>query len=100
MTTQNDILSYLSAHKDEFALHFGITKIGLFGSFSRGTTQVDSDIDILIEVKNGEKDIYRKKQQFKQQLENYFHRKIDIAREKYLSPLARQTIMNDVIYVK
>ena len=100
MTTQNDILSYLSTHKDEFSLHFGITKIGLFGSFSRGITQADSDIDILIEVKNGEKDIYRKKQLFRQQLENYFHRKIDIAREKYLSPLARQSIMDNVIYVK
>ena len=46
-----------------------------------------------------EKDIYRKKQQFKEQLENYFHRKIDIAREKYLSPLAKKTILDDVIYV-
>ncbi len=99
MLTQNDILTYLAAHKNEFAQHFGIIKLGLFGSFSKGSTRADSDIDILIELKIGEEDVYRKKQQFKQQLENYFHRKIDIAREKYLSPLAKKTILDDVIYV-
>ncbi len=99
MLTQNDILTYLAAHKSEFSQHFGIIKLGLFGSFSKGSTRADSDIDILIELKNGEEDIYRKKQLFRQQLENYFHRKIDIAREKYLSPLAKKTILDDVIYV-
>jgi len=99
MTTQNDILSYLSAHKDEFLSRFGIVKIGLFGSFGRGTPNENSDIDIVIELQDDVKDIYRKKQHFRQILETYFHRKVDIAREKYLSDLARKTIKDDVIYV-
>ncbi|WP_294953628.1 nucleotidyltransferase domain-containing protein [Sulfurovum sp.] len=99
MITQSDILSYLAAHKDEFLHRFGITRIGLFGSFSRGTPNDNSDIDILIELRNGVEDIYRKKQQFRQMLETYFQRNVDIAREKYLSDLARKTIEDDVIYV-
>ena len=99
MLTQHEILSYLTEHKEEFSKRFGIVKLGLFGSFSRGTPKEESDIDILIELDNIE-DIHRKKVLFRQQLENKFHRKIDIAREKYLSPLAKQTIMDDVIYVK
>jgi predicted nucleotidyltransferase len=99
MLTQDDILSYLSNHKDEFAKHFGIAKLGLFGSFSRGTPKDGSDIDILIELQQNVNDIYRKKLQFKQLLERQFQRKVDLAREKYLSPLAKEAIMDDLIYV-
>ncbi len=100
MLSRNDILTYLSMHKDEFSKHFGIVKMGLFGSFSRGTPQEESDIDILIEVKENTPDIYRKKQQFKLLLEEHFQRKVDIAREKYLTPLAKQAIEDDLLYVK
>ena len=31
--------------------NFGVTKIGLFGPFVRGSQQADSDIDFLIELK-------------------------------------------------
>ena len=59
----------------------------------------DGDIDIIIELEDDVDDIYRKKLAFKHELENYFQRKVDIAREKYLKPLARKSIMNDAIYV-
>ena len=97
--TQSDILSYLSQHKEEFFKKFGLVKLGIFGSFGRNEAKEDSDIDIIIELDDNIDDIYRKKQAFKDELERYFQRKVDIAREKYLRPLARQSIMNDVIYV-
>ena len=31
--------------------HFGVKRIGLFGSFARGTPRSDSDVDILVEFK-------------------------------------------------
>lgn len=99
MLSKNDILIYLSTHKDEFSKHFGIVKLGLFGSYSRGTEKSESDIDILIELQQDTNDIYRKKQQFKQLLETHFQRKVDIAREKYLSPLAKEAIQSDLLYV-
>jgi predicted nucleotidyltransferase len=99
MLTKKDILAYLTAHKDEFSKHFGIVKLGLFGSYSRGTEKNESDIDILIELQDNTNDIYRKKQQFKKLLETHFQRKVDIAREKYLSPLAKEAIKGDLLYV-
>ena len=99
MMTQSDILSYLSEHKEEFFQKFGLVKLGIFGSFGRGEAREDSDIDIIIELDNDIDDIYRKKLAFKHELETYFQRKVDIAREKYLKPLAKQSIMNDTIYV-
>ena len=99
MLSRNDILMYLSTHKDDFFKHFGIVKLGLFGSYSRGTEKNESDIDILIELQHDTNDIYRKKQQFKQLLEAHFQKKVDIAREKYLSPLAKEVIKGDLLYV-
>ncbi len=97
--TQSYILSYLSQHKEEFFQKFGLVKLGIFGSFGRDEAREDSDIDIIIELDNNVNDIYRKKQAFKYELESYFQRKVDIAREKYLKPLAKESIMNDAIYV-
>ena len=97
--TQSDILSYLSQHKEEFFQRFGLVKLGIFGSFGRNEAKEDSDIDIIIELDNNVDDIFRKKQAFKNELESYFQRKVDIAREKYLKPLAKKSIMNDAIYV-
>ena len=97
--TQLDVLAYLSQHKEEFFQKFGLVKLGIFGSFGRDEAREDSDIDIIIELDNNINDIYRKKQAFKYELESYFQRKVDIAREKYLKPLAKESIMSDAIYV-
>ncbi len=97
--TQSDILYYLSQHKEDFFQRFNISKLGLFGSFGREEAHQDSDIDIIIEMDSNTKDIYRKKQALKYELESYFQRNVDIAREKYLKPLARKSIMKDIIYV-
>lgn len=97
--TKSDILYYLTQHKEEFFQRFGLVKLGLFGSFGRGEGREDSDIDILIELDKDVDNVYRKKQDLKHELENYFQRKVDIAREKYLKPLARKSIMDDVTYV-
>jgi len=97
--TKEYIINYLSEHKDEFSQKFGITKLGLFGSYVRDEAQKNSDIDILIELENNLTDIHDKKSDLKKTLENYFHLKVDIAREKYLRPLAKQEILKEVEYV-
>lgn len=97
--TKTQILDYLTLHKDEIFDKYGVVKIGLFGSYSRGEAGVNSDIDLLVEMENNVQDIYRKKCALKEDLENYFQKNVDIAREKYLKPLAKETILKDVIYV-
>jgi len=97
--TRMDILSYLSEHKEEFFHKFDLEKLGLFGSFERGEERKESDIDIIIELKRETRDVYRKKQALKYELESYFQRKVDIAREKYLRPLARKSILKEVTFV-
>ena len=97
--TKQYIINYLSEHKNEFSKKFGITKLGLFGSYAKGNAKVNSDIHILIELENNLSDIHEKKTLFKETLENYFNTKVDIAREKYLRPLVKQEILKEVQYV-
>jgi predicted nucleotidyltransferase len=97
--TKEYIINYLCEHKDEFSKKFGITKLGLFGSYVRNDAKENSDIDILVELENNLTDIHAKKFEFKRNLENYFNLKVDIAREKYLKPFAKKEILNEVEYV-
>ena len=47
--TREQILDFLSQHKQEMNIRFGVTKIGLFGSYARGEAREDSDVDVAIE---------------------------------------------------
>jgi predicted nucleotidyltransferase len=48
--TKEQILDFLKQHKQEMNDRFGVTKIGLFGSYVRGEEREDSDIDVAIEL--------------------------------------------------
>lgn len=53
--TKAVILDFLINHKQEFHDKYGVTKIGLFGSYARDEQREDSDIDIAIEMEKGKK---------------------------------------------
>lgn len=95
---QQTILNYLKQNKHAYEKE-GFIIEGLFGSYARNEQTQKSDIDILIEIKKGTGNIYQKKQALKKDLENEFHTHVELARKKYLTPLAKQSIENDLIYV-
>ncbi|MGA2400616.1 MAG: nucleotidyltransferase domain-containing protein [Syntrophobacteraceae bacterium] len=43
-----EIEAILRERRDELTIHYGVTEIGIFGSFVRGDASSDSDIDILV----------------------------------------------------
>ncbi|MFQ5686367.1 MAG: nucleotidyltransferase family protein [Candidatus Scalindua sp.] len=45
-------------NKQRFCKEFGIESIGIFGSFSRGSQEETSDLDILIEMEQSKKNIH------------------------------------------
>jgi len=53
--TKQDILHYLKSQQQKYQDQFGITFIGLFGSFSREEANNQSDIDILYEIEADKK---------------------------------------------
>jgi len=52
MLNKNQILSSLRSYKEEHSKEYGIEKIGIFGSYAKGSANEDSDIDIFIKLKH------------------------------------------------
>ena len=76
---------------------FGIERIGLFGSFAREEGRPDSDIDILITLKEPNLWTYST---ISRQLETVFGRHIDLISAKaILKDTFRNTIEKEIIYV-
>ncbi len=99
MNTKKEILDFLTQNRKFLLENYHITKIGLFGSFSKDEQKENSDVDLLIDIEEGTKDIHDLKLSLKKYLSNAFGRNVDLAREKYLKPYAKKHILKDVVYV-
>lgn len=96
--TKTFILDFLSTHKNDFYQKYGVTKIGLFGSYVRDDFKEESDIDIAIEMLNEKKSLGTFFA-FKRELESAFNLKVDLGIESSLKPLAKERILKEIIYV-
>ncbi len=96
--TKDFILNFLSQHKDEFLERYGVTKIGLFGSYVRGDFKEESDVDIAIEILNEKKNL-NTFFSLKRELETAFNLKVDLGIESSLKPMAKERILKEIIYV-
>jgi len=96
--TKAFILDFLSQHKNEFLQKYGVTKIGLFGSYVRDDFREESDIDIAIEMLNEKKSLSTFFA-LKRELENAFNLKVDLGIESSLKPIAKEKILKEIIYV-
>ena len=48
-------IEMLKKHEDEIKEKYNVTKIGVFGSFARGEGKEGSDVDVLVEFREGYK---------------------------------------------
>ncbi|MBA1419704.1 MAG: nucleotidyltransferase domain-containing protein [Epsilonproteobacteria bacterium] len=93
---KENILNYLSQHKDEFYKQFEVEQIGLFGSYARDEASPKSDVDLLVKVKPDLFNLVR----LKEKIENDLKIKVDIIREhKYMKPFFLETIKKDLLIV-
>ena len=95
--TKIDILNFLKLHRTELSENFGVTKIGLFGSYARGEAKLNSDIDIAVEIES--KNSFRSFFSLLHFLEDGLKKKIDLGIEHSLKPIAKENILKEIIYV-
>jgi predicted nucleotidyltransferase len=94
--SHKDILSLLKAEKAFLRNEFGVINIGLFGSYAKGNQSVDSDIDLLVELKEPRFDWVAGLQMY---LEKRFDKKIELVRKSdNVNWRFTQRIANEVIY--
>jgi hypothetical protein len=89
------ILNILNDQAQE--LHrLGARKLGLFGSYRRGTQTADSDLDFLVTLEQPSFDDYMAIKFF---LEDLFGCPVDLVIETDLKPRLRDKILGEVVYV-
>ncbi|MBN1532858.1 MAG: nucleotidyltransferase domain-containing protein [Spirochaetes bacterium] len=69
------ILLELKRRKAELSRRYGITRLGLFGSYARGEAKAYSDIDVVVEL--AEPDLFALVH-VKEALEEDFRKRVDI----------------------
>jgi predicted nucleotidyltransferase len=98
MTTKDNILSILKKHKPELS-KFGVSSIGLFGSYLYDRQTSKSDIDILIDFEP-EKENFDNYMAVYDIFENLFkNEKVEIVTKNGLSKHIGPKILNNIIYV-
>ena len=93
-----EIVAYLKNNKKVFYDRFGVTRMGIFGSFIRDEQTCSSDIDMVVEIEKGRKNIHSF-MQLKRYLEKELSRKIDLGFEHSLKPIVKEKIKGQIIYV-
>jgi predicted nucleotidyltransferase len=90
------IIEYLSSQKPDLERKFGVTNIGLFGSYARGQQRKDSDIDIVVELEKPDLLILVG---IKQQIEEDLNMKVDIVRNRErMNNTFKKRIEQDAVY--
>jgi predicted nucleotidyltransferase len=96
--TKEIILQKVHENKNKIR-RFGISRIGLFGSFARGEQRNDSDVDLLVEFYKGEK-TFRNFIEFSEYIEKTLGRKVEVLTPESVSPYIAPYIKDEVKYVQ
>lgn len=97
MLGRDEAIRLLTECKREIEERYGVTAIGLFGSVARNQATENSDVDIVVQLK--EPDLFTLVH-IKDDLETAFHRHVDVLqyREK-MNPYLKRHIEQEAIYV-
>jgi predicted nucleotidyltransferase len=98
VSSLEEIVAYLKGKKALLYDRFGVTRMGVFGSFVEDEQTASSDIDMVVEFETGKKNIHSFLQ-LKRFLEKELSRKVDLGFEHSLKPFVRQSIKERITYV-
>ena len=77
---------------------YGISTLGIFGSYVRGEQTSESDIDLFVEFEKGKKS-YRQYINLVYFLEDLLKKQVDVLTPKSISPLFKEQIKKEMTYV-
>ena len=92
-------IEILKKYEDVIKQRYYVKKIGIFGSFARGEETEGSDIDVLVDLKDGY-ETFDNFMDLKYFLEDLFNRKVDLVTIDALRPQLKDDILQEVIYTQ
>jgi len=92
-----DIKKIINKHKVVLTEQYKVKSIGIFGSYARGLSDKESDIDILVEFSETP-DIFEfiKLEEYLTQILGI---KVDLVTKKALKPSLREEILKETVYL-
>jgi predicted nucleotidyltransferase len=93
-----DIQAILQERKNYLVEKFGIIEIAIFGSYARGEQRKDSDVDLIVDFKEGYK-TFDNYMNLKFYLEELFGKKVDLVIKSAINPRIKPFIIEEAIYV-
>jgi len=94
---KQEIIEIIRNNKPEMESHYGVQRLGLFGSYVREKQSKRSDIDILV-IFNRDVDLFEFLD-LREYLEDKLHTKVDLVMESALKPAIGKRILSEVEYV-
>lgn len=95
--SRETILKELRRIKPDLAKLYGVTKIGIFGSFARNEIREDSDVDVVVEMR--EPDLFYMVH-IKEALEESFKMSVDVIRyREMMNSRLKARIDREAVYV-
>jgi predicted nucleotidyltransferase len=98
MYTSIEIMKMLKSNLDNIE-KFHVSRLGLFGSFTREEQHDASDVDILVEFEDGHES-FDNYMDLKFYLEELFERKVDVVIFDSIKPSLKPSIIRSVLYAK
>ncbi len=98
MKSFKEIREILKKHGDKLKENFGVKEFGVFGSYVRGEQEGGSDVDILVEFKEGYK-TFDNYMDLKFYLEELLDLRVDLVSKTGLKPRLRPYVLKEVVYV-
>jgi predicted nucleotidyltransferase len=99
MKTLSEIKQILGAQKPYLAERYGVTEIGVFGSYMRDEQRPDSDVDILIELERPPCMDLLDLVNLEYYLSDLLGVKVDVAIKASLKKRIGQRILNEVVHI-
>ena len=96
VSTKQEVIDIIKANLSNFAL-FGVTEVGLFGSFAREEQTDSSDIDLLVNLQDCSWDNYCQLLDFVEAL--FQDREVDLITENSVAGYEGINICREVEYV-
>ncbi|MEN6610814.1 MAG: nucleotidyltransferase family protein [Methanoregulaceae archaeon] len=92
-----DVLALLREHEPVLKQRFGVSRIGIFGSFVRGEERPESDVDVLVTFRDGE-ETFDNYMDCKFYLEDLFGRNVDLVMDGAIRERLKPYILSEVVY--
>ena len=97
---KTDILHILRENQHLIRSRFFVKRMGLFGSYAKGTQNPKSDIDLILEFEEGHRLGLIAMEELENFMKGILHTdKIDLVNYKYMNPVVKSEMEKSVQYV-